>query len=150
MTIDTSTYYTSIDEMPIWNWEQISKTGKLKFVFISCEGDVNDNIVEAWDNLQDQYIKKIGLDPDFEDILRIKNNISNLRYDLILTGNRFNNTLIAIEMAELTALQSMKGMAFEDLLIHVSKHMGFRPDLKSTSVSEWNFIIKNMKDGQAN
>lgn len=147
---ETLPYYTSIDEMPIWNWEQTSKTGDLKYVFKSCTGKIDDKIDMIWENLQDQCIKEFGLESDFEDQLRIKQNIIDLRYDLILNRNMFNNTLIAIEMADLKALESVKGMKFYELKDHMEKYKGFRIDPKTTTVTEWHYTIKNMKDGQSN
>lgn len=153
-TIETSYQnkdaYLSIDDMPIWNWNKILSTGDLKYLFINEKGRVGNKIVNLWNDLQEQYVKKFGIDANLLKEIKLKRKIANLNYDYIITKDKFNETLISIANAELNELHKNSGIDFHELLDHMEKYKGFRIDTKLTSVTSWFTTIKNMSNGKNN
>ena len=139
-------YYTNIDEMPIWNWNEITKTGDLKYLFKKIKLKVKLKHSDIWDNLQDQYINEFGLESSLKKEIKLKNKIAKLRYDYLITKKRFNKTLISVAQNQLNAISTEKGIKFDELKDHLEKYKGFRIDTKTTTVKEWFYTIKNMSN----
>ena len=53
--------YTNCDELPMWNFEQIRKTGELKWLVYSYDGfggvEVPEDAPMVWDNILNEYSK---------------------------------------------------------------------------------------------
>lgn len=143
--------YQGIEDMPIWNWNQILQTGDLKYLFIKNSGRVSKKIGDHWDNIQDQYIAEFGLDENYQKELKLLKKKASLNYEFIYTGDRFINTKLKIVEADLLSLkQDGKGIKFHDLKDRLEKYKGYRIDPKITTVIEWHYTLKNMTDGKAN
>ena len=139
--------YSSIEFLPIWNWNEILKTGDLKHLFISGSGRVSKKMGKLWEDLQDEYIEVFGLDENFKKQLRLLVKKAKLNYDYVLTGDRFINTKLEMVEADLNSLNTTKSISFYELKEHLEKHKGFRIDPKVTTVIEWNYALKNMSNG---
>lgn len=139
--------YNSIEFMPIWNWNEILKTGDLKHLFINGKGRVSEKIGNIWDSIQDEYIDTFGLEDNFKKQLRLLVKKTKLNYEFIITGDKFINTKLMILEADIKALESGKGTSFYELKDHIEKYKGFRIDPKTTTVIEWFTAQKNMSNG---
>ncbi len=60
--IDPNKLYTSIDDLPVYYWNKIHETNKLKYLFKEKVDIVNnDQLSLLWANINDQYFKEFGL-----------------------------------------------------------------------------------------
>lgn len=140
--------YTSINEMPIWNWNEILLSGDIRFIFKRCDGKIMPSTHELWFILQDQYIEEFGLEDNTKKRIKLLKEKARLNYEFILTGDRFINTLLSIVDVDLSELNKGEGVKFYTLKDHLEKYKGgVRIDPKITTVTEWFTALKNMTNG---
>ena len=140
----TENTYSSIDEIPIWNWEKIYETADLKYLFKDLKGVATDELTELWDDLQQQYFDEFGFDYSFEERLRIKKKLAEHTLDYIITKDRFILNFIRFAEIELEALEKEKTTSFYEAKDTVEKYKGFRIDPRQVTVIEWGYALKNM------
>ena len=141
--------WTDIEDMPIWNWNQICETGDLKYLYKDLKGRVSKTLDTLWTELQQQYIDEFGLDENFKQQLRLKKDLIKLNCDYILTKDRFKLVEIKIKQADILSLSGKRVVEFYEVLDHVEKYKGFEIDPKKTSVKKWYWTLKNMaKNGK--
>lgn len=145
----TDQYYSSIEEMPIYNWNKIMETGNLKWVFVNG-GRVTRKIAEVWEDLQNQYFKEFGVDPEYKNKLRLMKEIVRLNDEFIQTGDRFLLNLINIAEIDLKSIDKQKIIRFYDLLDKVMTIKKVYIDPKQYTVVQWYYALKNLADGKAN
>lgn len=136
--------WVSIEQMPIHNWQQILKTGDLKFIFKSQSGRVSKRIGDLWLELQQQYIDEFGLDEHFKKLLRLQKKLIRLRMDYVITGDRFLLNLIKITERDIDVLNQGEAAKFYDQLDAVEKYKGFAIDPNTFTVIKWYYALKNM------
>jgi len=149
LSIITEKTYNSIEFLPIWNWNEILKTGDLNYL-LKSKGLIKvkkTELSDLWDYLQDEYIGEFGLDEKFKKKLKLLKEKARLNYEFILTKDRFINTELAIIDADLQDLESDRSISFYELKDHLEKYKGFRIDTKTTTVTEWHYALKNMSNG---
>lgn len=146
----TESIYSTIDEMPIYNWVQIQTTGDLKYLYKSCKGKVNNDLFDFWEALQDEYINRFGLDESYRKQLKLMIKVSKLNCQFVLTKDRFLLNEINMVEHEIEMSNKIEGLSFYDIKDHAEKHKGFRIDPKVVTVTEWYTTLKNMSNGKAN
>lgn len=142
----TEKTYNSINEMPMFNWNEILSTGDLKYIFKECKGRVSEKIADLWYELQDQYIERFGLDEKFIKKLRLLKEKADLNYEFILTKDKFINTRIGIVDADLKALDSGASSDVWEVKDQMEKYKGYAINLKTITVTEWGVTLKNMSN----
>lgn len=137
--------WTRIDEMPIWNWNQIAETGDLNFLFKNQAKKKKLSVLgQAWELLQQQYLDEFGVDTAL--ITRIKTMKKIVKLNIKFYETRDNSILNFIEIEEnrLKETKVQEKIKFYRLVIMVSSHIGFRIDPKQFTVVEWFHALKNM------
>lgn len=133
-----TTYYSSIDEMPIYNWFKCNK-GELKYVV--KEGKEVDEIKchEAFKAIYDEYLKTFGVGDRYEEYLKVQLRITEYNCDFVITGNR--KILNKIDQLEerLRNMEMNNGESAtpEKVIMYLSKWLGFHIPQKETTVSEY-------------
>lgn len=147
----TEKTYNSIEFLPIWNWNEILKTGDFRHLVQDKKALIKvktSELTKLWEHLQDEYIQEFGLDEKFKKKLKLLKEKARLNYEFILTKDRFINTELAIVEADLQDLESERSISFYELKDHLEKHKGgARIDPKITTVTEWHYALKNMSNG---
>ncbi len=136
-------YYTSIKEMPMYNWISIFEYMDLKFLLKS--GEPCEHAPHVYQLLQDQLVDAFGISDDFLTILRNKLKIESYLADQILTGNKSNQIFIEmleIDNGELRAAESKSDLY--DSIIPIEKYMGFKLDPKTITVYEFHNYSKHI------
>lgn len=141
--------YTSIEDMPIWNWMKVLETGKLEWIFITCKGRVTKKLADHWLALQDEYMDEFGLDETFKQQLRLMEELKNLNCDLVITKDQSILNVIMMTEIDIEGLNNKKVIKFYEMIDHVEKYKGFSIDPKTTSVMKWYYSLKNMSNGKA-
>lgn len=132
--------------MPIWNWLWVFKTGDLGYLLIRKTAVSKPNIDKLskhWEKLWDEYIQKFGFGEQMLSIHSKNKEIALLRLEKIKTGDRSYNTFIAVALIELETLkaETVKG-DFWTMKVAMEKQLGFRIDLKNTTVIEFYSQLK--------
>jgi hypothetical protein len=144
--------YSTIDELPIYNWNKIYETLDLSYLIKDKSKKVKQNIlVKLWEDLQNEYLKEFGLEPMFVQRLNLIKQKAIKNYDYIITGDRFILTELSIIDADLKRLEGTNKQSFWKIKEIAENNKGFRIDPKTTTVIEWYHILKNLKEnGKAN
>lgn len=137
----------------MFNWNEINSTYNWKYL-IKPEAPQylrNDNgfkLLEAepediWNDLWTSYIDKHGLNEDLEHWFSIMKEVCRLRIEVHLYGNKHLRPIYrAREIEGEDILKRLQGGSVEETTALISKNLGFKIDLKETSVDEYMSYIK--------
>lgn len=144
--------FSSIDDLPQWNWSMIHKTGNLSYLkkldsYRKIEED-NTNVLESiWLNIYDEYLEEFGLSKEYKDILERKKEIARLKNEFIMTDNRSLLNFIKIEEIELEAtFDKSESMSFESVVIGIERMQKVSIDVKKITVYEYNNYLRTLKE----
>ena len=110
--------YTTIDELPILNWDKICSGESLAFLYRSKSVYISRKKVgfvkfyflnKLWRELQEEQIQKFGFSDDFLAICRKKKELIMLRQQKIVNDDKSVNTFIKIAEDELKEMQKDSG-----------------------------------------
>ena len=141
--------YSSIDDLPMYNWKQIHDTNELKWLFIDNVKCENTKELETiWASIYDEYLKEFGLSEEYKEILKIKRRIAMFQADYIEKEDRILLNYINIEK---NALESMygattKGSSFRDSLVHLEKMQGIKINTKEITVADYYNYLRSIKN----
>ena len=140
--------WTSIETMPIWNWNKVIETGDLTFLFKDYENALtSERLKGVWMDLQQQHMTEFGVDQLVVQRMRYIKNIIQLNIKFVNTRDRSLLNLIKVEEAKLKASESTYTYRFYKVLDAVTTTKGFRVDPKEFTVIEWYHALKNMSNG---
>jgi hypothetical protein len=122
--------------------------GDYRYVRID-EKESKDN-VDKFEVVYADYIEKFGIDNKFKQKIELIKKIAILQCEYLISKNRFKLTQIEVENTKLEAIKTEHGagMSLQQVLIHLSKWLGYRLDWKQVSVSEY-YTILNESSKQA-
>ena len=114
------------------------------------EIEENDDDIEVWNRLYDQYIKKYGLSKLYKKMLSIMKEKALLECTFVETRDRFKLTQIEIKETEMASIlaNNKSGMSIDQALIHLSRWIGYRLNPKEMTVVEYFNILEEY--GKAN
>lgn len=125
----------------MYNWQKCND-GDYRYVnFDLIEHDLNK---EKYDHLYDQYLKRFGLTEEFERYMGLLQKKALKQCDYVINKKRFTLTEIEIIDGKLERLNVNfgDGQSVQQTCIHLGKWLGYKVDLKETTVVEFYEIIK--------
>jgi hypothetical protein len=136
-------FYTSIDELPIYNWWKIHESGDMLQLIKSKGKATNAKLAEVWSRLYDEFIDTFGINEDFRQYLELKREIEILKIDLIVDGDGSIQTFIEIKEFEMSQVFNKETKTnYNEVKVYVEKYMGFRLDVKTTSTRDYYTYLK--------
>lgn len=143
--------WTTIEEMPIWNWNKVIETGDLTYLFKNRteKTKYSNRLNGVWLDLQQQHMTEFGIDDMVMARMRYIRNIINLNIKFVQTRDRSLLNLINIEEQKLKESEGSYNVRFYKVLDAVTNAKGFRIDPKEFTVIEWYHALKNMSNGEA-
>ena len=149
--------YSSLSDIPIYNYHLVSSTGLLKHLIIDGSdipkgvnnGKVIDQLNKAWDDIGDEFIEMQLQDPDYISdlkeeaehyLLKVQNIINKTALNTIF----YNDSKTRFEDKK----EDVKPFDFYKSLSYLSKFMGYRIDPKETKAIEYFNNIKLMTNGK--
>ena len=142
--------YSSIDDLPQWNWEQIHKTGNLAFIkelksYRKIKEDKSATLQQLWEDIYNEYLTEFGLSKQYLDLLERKKKLARLKNEFILTDDRSLLNFIKIEQMELDAsFDKGAGMSFESVVIGIEKIQKVNIKIKEITVYEYNNYLRTL------
>lgn len=119
-------YYLTIDDLPLWNWMQISE-GKKEFTRKNLTiGDTSMD-EQAFILLYDDYLKFDASNEAQKRIIELVKKKAGYELDYVITDNAKFISLAANEEEKLNRIKERKsgeGMTIEQGLVYVSKWLG--------------------------
>jgi len=143
-----SNIYRSSDTCPSFNYEKALEDKR--FLYIKWSDRVDNDLLEAWENINDELMDEFGVDPSLQNLLLAEKRFMELNTEFILTGKR--RLITDIEMARLKYERlknisnkkvdsSFSKIAADLFLIHK-----IRVDLKETPIREFKHIIRQAQE----
>ena len=146
--------FKSIDDLPQWNWVQIHKTDNLAYLkkldsYRKIENETSKELNEIWTTIYDEYLEEFGLSTEYLEHLNKKKELSMLKNEFILTGDRNLLNLIDIEEAELLdSYTKSEATTFESVVIALEKIQKVPIDVKKITVYQYNNYLRTLKENK--
>ena len=146
--------YTTIEDLPIGNFQRIMKDGNLKHMIQKGKFKKKHlpKLEKAWINCYNQYLQTFGLNKMYLLVLEQEEKIAKLICDRWIKDLKHLNGIIKHEEQVLKEMVlPTKGVkkSFEEDLAIIQKHNGFVIDPKKTSVKMF-FTYVKMLEKEAN
>jgi hypothetical protein len=139
-----NSYYASIEEMPLYNWEKC-QNGDLTYCRVNNDETSDALDHKAWEILNYEYMEVFGISRHHRKYLELQKRKTLLELELIETGNRFLKNKIRQTTDEINnVFKEDKGnvMTYDASLVYLSKFMGFKLNKKTISTLEYFTMIK--------
>lgn len=142
--------HRTIGELPIYNWNEIHKTGNLSYL-LKEKKPLNEfekvALSRRWVKIYEEYIAHFGFSPSFIEILQRQIRIAELQIEKAETGDNVINTFINIEKRAIEKLKeaNSSGVDFYEAKSQMEKQLGFTIDVKRCSVIEYYSYIKTLE-----
>ncbi len=147
--IELPEHYTSIDYLPMLNWDKINKTNDFSFLLVKRkkinEGEATE-LKKIWQSIQTEYIDVFGFGDHFKDIMNLEMKIARLKLKKIIKKDESIQNFIKANEKALVELKNKKiqGDVYETKQV-IEKHFGIRISLIDCPVREFYEYLKGVK-----
>jgi hypothetical protein len=144
--------FSSIDDLPQWNWVQIHRTGNLAYIkqldsYRKLDVDNSLTFEQIWLEIYDEYLEEFGLSNEYKEILERKKQIARMKNEFILTDNRSLLNFIKIEELELeNSFDKSETIGFEGVVVGIEKLQGIKIETKKITVYEYNNYLRTLNN----
>jgi hypothetical protein len=143
-------HYSSIDDLPIFNWNKVHETGELKYLLHDPGKKLKtaelNQLPKIWESIYDEFIQKVGLSESYLEILESERKIALLQIEMAETGDNNIQTFIEIDQVRLERKQNeMPEGDFYQLKSFLEKKQGHPIDIRKCSVIEFYSYIKTLE-----
>lgn len=149
-------YYLTVDECPLRVW-RLCHEGDFTALRKDKKGvkHTKEEDNEAWNTLYNDFIKKIGLSPEFLEYLELIKEKLDAQFDFVesyqATGKRDRFILNKIKMLQAQIEQYQQtgksGLSMAATLVRLSKMQGYHIKESDISVIEYFELLKIYNDG---
>jgi len=131
--------------MPIKNWGMFIESGEFKWLVENGDAGTDRQSIDAWHNLQDQYLYRFGLGPEYEKVIKLKHEIFMIYAEYLATGNKDLEMEGDIALSEYRNMsQEMVEYDFYKEKAKVDKGMGFSVNIETTPVAQYFSYLNNL------
>ena len=141
-------HYTSIDNLPQYNWRMIGEKNDLTFMLVDRGKMANKaELKEAFEKIKDEYIDTFGINDNHLKVLELQQNIAILQIEMAVTGERVLKNWIRIAEIELQSiLKNSEKTKHSGTNTILSKYMGFHVNERTITVREYHEMVKTMSN----
>ena len=137
--------WTSIETMPIWNWNKIVETGEMTpYMFKDGKGLYSERLLVFWLELQEQQLKEFGIDDLLRQRIRTMTKLINLNIKYLQTQDRNLLNFIEIEEKKLSETDDGYNIRFYKVVDMLTSHKKLSIDPYTFPVIQWYHALKNM------
>lgn len=137
--------YYNFDDIILYNWLKCAD-GKVNYcrVNASTTDKIRQKDLIEWDRIYCEYIDTMGLNGIYKQFLLKSKKKALIELDYVITRSKFLTNALRVIDVELEKLkeQMNKGITTEQVLVHLSKYMGYRQDPKKITFKEYLNLIK--------
>jgi hypothetical protein len=138
--------YNSIDELPIWNFSQINKSGDLGYLYFKYKKPKDKRLLKIWENIYDEFIKRFGLSENYIKYINIRQQALELYKEAYVDGEKYKRVLADIKVAEAERLiEDSEDVDLFEVSAYLTKNNFGRIDVKVVSVAEFYSYLKIIK-----
>lgn len=144
-------HYSSIDYLPMLNWERIHKTKDVAHLLVKNEPLTDKQRAEldlVWYNVNNEYIQVFGFGEDFKLMLDKQIQIGKLKLKKIITKDDSIQNFIRAEEIKLEGIKKRIGNGGGDIYDAkkiIEKQFGVRLPMKEVTVREFYSYMKDVK-----
>lgn len=143
-------YYTSIENLPIYNWFAIQKSNDV-ISLLKVQRVVNEDerkeLTQVFEFIWREFVDAFGVSDTMRSVLELRRDILVETCDMYLNNDRSRLTFINIKKKELEKIlntQETKGI--DNTKGYVEKYLGFRLNSKEVTVKEYYGYVKMLED----
>ncbi len=144
-------HYTSIDYLPMLNWDKLKKResldlGYLLLKYQKIEDGQKQVLQNVWDCIQKEYIEVFGFGEHFKDIMNLEMKIARLQLKKIIKNDPSIENFIKSNQKLLLELKNktVVGNLYKTKQA-IEKHFGIRISLIDCSVREFYEYLNDLK-----
>ena len=142
--------------MPIWNFNEIQRTGDLRYLIILDtynELPIINNLFlnklqSKWDALEIEYLDRVGVEEDYKRFVLDQKEVLISALECVIESDDFKDTLHEIlenRFKDKYKKSEETVVTFEDNLAYLEGYYGFQIDLNNTSCIKYFTYLKAMK-----
>lgn len=142
-------HYTSIDYMPMLNWDKIHKTMDMSFLLVKPV-KINDaqrsEFIKVWEAMYNEFVTVFGFSEQVKDVAELELKIAKLTVKKIITKDESLQNIIRSHKKQLELMKEkrMEGDVYQAKQA-IEKHFGMRIPMAEVSVREFYSYLNNMK-----
>ena len=135
-------YYTSVIDLPVWNWWQLHESGDKQNILLNRKSNVCELADQAIDLLHEDFIKFFGIDKKYAQYLRLQCDIELGYIQQHITGDKSTYLLLKAKEHELKGIYSSEKKAEHfSIIVALEKFLGRKIDTRSESVYDvYNYL----------
>jgi hypothetical protein len=131
-------YYTSIDELPVYNWFKIQETSDLNYLVKGSETGEVLTLASIWQNLYREFLDTFGISDALRKSMELKRDIEMLYIEMAMTDDKSLMTEIKIkEWEQQESVKTQTTVKYNEVKVYVEKWLSFKLDEKTTTVKEY-------------
>ena len=148
--------YSSIDNLPIWNYNKILETGNLRYMAKTDDFSKHFRYNKKkafvnWEKINDEYINYFGVNENYQRILELEAEISINYYDWKVLKIPVARSYYNMAKNELESMQSgpVSGSAEYNIgkqIFYIEREMGFKLEEKNLSVKQFFLYINELSE----
>lgn len=138
--------YTTLEDLPIYNWFKVSETNDYKWLLKSYDKDHKEDLRPLFDQMNQEFLDIFGPSSEREKLMSLYKRLIKHKADYILGKKHVINYIKVIEfqLMQLGQDNTKKQSVFEICAI-ISKEQGYNVDPKQTNVITFYSILKNIE-----
>jgi hypothetical protein len=131
----------------LFNWRKIFQDRDYRYALLDIKGSIDKDLESNLMKWQDECTNEFGTNEAYLDYVRADVSLEILKLERVISGDKSLDLLIEIAQKEFddTEKKNEKNSGFQDLIIEVEKHMGFKINTKETTVFEFYSYVKNLE-----
>lgn len=141
-----SRYYNSIEELPVLNWWKLHEEDNLNWLLKNPNKKVNIYAAGILKKVKGEFIDVFGIDEKYKTYLDKIRELELIEINIALGGakslkNKAN--MLEIDLEDLLNKEEIQ--VHNHGVMHIEKYMGFKLDIKSTTVYEFYSYVKEIE-----
>jgi hypothetical protein len=144
-------YYTTIEDLPVYNWNKIIEAQKYNYILLNpLQKDYNVNECKnQFAVLYEEFIDTFGINEQLRGIIELQNEITIYKIDIAL-GSKSLEALLKLTQSKLKKKLEKKESKGNLTKVYIEKFLGFRLNEKEVTVYEYYNYIKALENVEKN
>lgn len=144
--------YTSIDDLPIYNWFKISETNDLNWLLLDKEDAkyTDDELLTPfWENIRAQFFDTFGIPEKMRKVMELRLDNRLLSMEMTQNGDMSLETFVDINKHKITQLlKDEEKQTSEMVTAYIEKFLRFPLNEKVVSVKKYYTYVKMLENSQ--
>lgn len=145
-------YYTSITNLPIYNFDVLCKTGDFNYLLKDGSDKLPADLdeVKLWSDIYNEFLEEFGLSKNFKKYLKLRAKATRLYKEALVDGKTHKITFAKLaDLQAVDAIKSVEGGDLSKTSAALSKYYGFRINPMEVTVKEYySYVYQAQKDNE--